>query len=183
MESKDNKRDREGEHIGHPTSGMSTGISVTTSDGAPVSKRPNLGSKYTIKMLCDNAHAGPLVGKGGSNIKQLQEDSKAVIKISHSGNYFPGTDKRVVMVQSLDSVDVVVNAVRMIINSLVTVRHSFSINDDTSCRLYPTQCTTLSHTNTVRGSASSFYLHYIAYFDNTVPPNSRCSLSWTRPPS
>ncbi len=66
--------------------------------------------KYQLKFLVDNNCAGLVIGKGGANIKQFQEESGATIKLSQTGNFFPGTNKRVIMVTA-SNIERVIHAV------------------------------------------------------------------------
>merc|ERR1711865_757873 len=51
-----------------------------------------------LKILVPNPDAGAVIGKGGSVISQIQNDSKAKVKMSQNGDFFPGTMDRVVLI-------------------------------------------------------------------------------------
>lgn len=64
-------------------------------------KRSNLGSgKPVLKVLVPNFVAGKLIGKGGSNINELQTKFSASIQVSPNKEYYPGTDERVVTISA-----------------------------------------------------------------------------------
>eukprot|EP01147_Barroeca_monosierra_P000532 gene532-3853_t len=47
-----------------------------------------------------NSQCGMLIGRGGSKIKELQDTTKAQIKISHSADLYPGTSDRLVIIRA-----------------------------------------------------------------------------------
>ena len=51
-----------------------------------------------IKLLVPISAAGALIGRGGSTISILQEQSGARIKLSQSNDYYPGTQDRIVLI-------------------------------------------------------------------------------------
>ncbi|KAJ8558369.1 hypothetical protein K7X08_005135 [Anisodus acutangulus] len=57
-------------------------------------------SDFTMKILCSAAKIGGVIGKGGSNVKQLQHETGASI---HVGDVAPESDERVIRVSSLES--------------------------------------------------------------------------------
>lgn len=50
-----------------------------------------------VKLLVPNYAAGAIIGKGGSNISDLQSRYGASIRISHNREFYPGTDERIVV--------------------------------------------------------------------------------------
>ena len=48
--------------------------------------------------MIPNYAAGAIIGKGGSNIGELQERYGAKIRLSPSGEFYPGTEERIVIV-------------------------------------------------------------------------------------
>lgn len=56
-------------------------------------------SDVAIKILVSNNMAGSIIGRSGQTITNLQEQSSARIKLSQTGDCFPGTDDRVCLVQ------------------------------------------------------------------------------------
>ena len=55
-------------------------------------------TKMTLKFLVNNNSAGFLIGKGGSTIAELQSCTKARINIALSGEFYPGTLDRAVLI-------------------------------------------------------------------------------------
>lgn len=51
-----------------------------------------------LKFLISNSAAGSIIGKGGATITQLQEQSRAKIKVANSNDFFPGTTERCVLI-------------------------------------------------------------------------------------
>lgn len=64
------------------------------------------GTQMVIsKLLVSNSVAGSVIGKAGANIEQLQKSSGARIQLSRSGEFYPGTSDRVLLLSgSLHSV-------------------------------------------------------------------------------
>eukprot|EP01026_Neomeris_dumetosa_P013461 TRINITY_DN1470_c1_g1_i6.p1 TRINITY_DN1470_c1_g1~~TRINITY_DN1470_c1_g1_i6.p1 ORF type:complete len:315 (-),score=30.07 TRINITY_DN1470_c1_g1_i6:948-1892(-) len=54
--------------------------------------------KVQVKFLFSTAAAGSIIGKGGSTISEFQNSSKARIQLSKAGEFFPGTNLRVVQI-------------------------------------------------------------------------------------
>jgi RNA-binding protein Nova len=52
-----------------------------------------------IKLLVSNNVAGSIIGRSGQTISDLQAQSATRIKLSQSGDYYPGTQDRVCLVQ------------------------------------------------------------------------------------
>ena len=52
---------------------------------------------YVIKLLCPQSVTGIIIGKGGSTLSSLTAASGAKIKLSQNGEYFPGTNDRILM--------------------------------------------------------------------------------------
>lgn len=52
-----------------------------------------------IKLMVSNNVAGSIIGRAGQTISDLQTQSSARIKLSQTGDYFPGTQDRVCLVQ------------------------------------------------------------------------------------
>jgi RNA-binding protein Nova len=69
-----------------------------------------------IKILVSNNVAGSIIGRAGQTISELQSQSSARIKLSQTGDYYPGTQDRVCLVQGqLENVKV---AVRLLLERL-----------------------------------------------------------------
>lgn len=73
---------------GSSNHGSSNGVTSTT-----INDRPS-----AIKLLVPISAAGALIGRGGSTISILQEESGARIKLSQSNDYYPGTQDRIVLI-------------------------------------------------------------------------------------
>jgi len=52
-----------------------------------------------IKLIVSNNVAGSIIGRAGQTISDLQTQSSARIKLSQTGDYYPGTQDRVCLVQ------------------------------------------------------------------------------------
>jgi len=70
------------------------GSNVGGSPGSAPSRFP-----VAIKLLVSNNVAGSIIGRQGQTISELQTQSMTRIKLSQSGDYFPGTHDRVCLVQ------------------------------------------------------------------------------------
>jgi hypothetical protein len=57
------------------------------------------GYPSAIKLLVSNNVAGSIIGRAGQTISELQTQSSARIKLSQTGDYYPGTQDRVCLVQ------------------------------------------------------------------------------------
>jgi RNA-binding protein Nova len=67
----------------------------------------------SIKLLVGNKAVGQVIGKGGAMINSIKESSSANIKISSSGEFYPGTQDRVILVSG--SVNSALTASQLII--------------------------------------------------------------------
>jgi predicted RNA-binding protein YlqC (UPF0109 family) len=112
-------------HHPHPTHPQSSeGWSVAVADGMVAQTYPDGGTdrmthgeaevgfsdednaRYNhgafpsaIKLLVSNNVAGSIIGRAGQTISELQTQSSARIKLSQTGDYYPGTQDRVCLVQ------------------------------------------------------------------------------------
>lgn len=69
-----------------------------------------------IKLLVSNNVAGSIIGRSGQTISELQTQSSARIKLSQAGDFYPGTQDRVCLVQGqLENVKV---AARLLLERL-----------------------------------------------------------------
>lgn len=74
-----------------------------------------------IKMLVSNNMAGSIIGRSGQTISDLQSQSSTRIKLSQTGDYFPGTQDRVCLVQGQpDNVKI---AMSLLLSRLFTLQH------------------------------------------------------------
>ncbi|XP_065661780.1 RNA-binding protein Pasilla [Hydra vulgaris] len=61
------------------------------------SKRTHTESTPLLKVLIPNYAAGAIIGKGGANIGELQSRYGAKIRLSPNGEFYPGTEERIVI--------------------------------------------------------------------------------------
>lgn len=54
--------------------------------------------RVTLKILVSNNLAGSIIGRSGQTIMELQSESSAKIRLSQSGDFFPGTNDRVCLI-------------------------------------------------------------------------------------
>lgn len=69
-----------------------------------------------LKLLVSNNVAGSIIGRGGQTISELQMQSSTRIKLSQTGDYYPGTQDRVCLVQG--EPDNVKSALRLVLERL-----------------------------------------------------------------
>eukprot|EP00536_Pseudo-nitzschia_multiseries_P014748 jgi/Psemu1/327650/estExt_fgenesh1_pg.C_7630003 len=63
-------------------------------------QKPSAASfQSAIKLMVSNNVAGSIIGRAGQTISELQTQSSARIKLSQTGDYYPGTQDRVCLVQ------------------------------------------------------------------------------------
>mmetsp|Transcript_18709 Transcript_18709/g.28402 ORF Transcript_18709/g.28402 Transcript_18709/m.28402 type:complete len:484 (-) Transcript_18709:297-1748(-) len=55
-------------------------------------------SRVTVKLLVSNNMAGSIIGRSGQTISKLQSQSSSKIRLSQSGDYFPGTSDRICLI-------------------------------------------------------------------------------------
>jgi predicted RNA-binding protein YlqC (UPF0109 family) len=72
-------------------------LPVDDSDNSRVTKERPGGS--AVKLLVSNNAAGSIIGRAGQTISELQNESGSRIKLSQSGDYYPGSQDRVCLVQ------------------------------------------------------------------------------------
>jgi len=53
-----------------------------------------------LKILIPRIVAGRLIGKGGSTISKIQEETSAIIRISNPQTFFPNTQERILLIKS-----------------------------------------------------------------------------------
>lgn len=69
-----------------------------------------------VKILVSNNVAGSIIGRAGQTISELQSHSSARIKLSQTGDFYPGTQDRVCLVQG--QLENVKTAVRLLLERL-----------------------------------------------------------------
>ena len=107
-------------HHGSHQTEASTDIAAGSADPA-VPQSP--GGRYNpsaypsaIKILVSNNVAGSIIGRSGQTISELQTQSSARIKLSQTGDFYPGTQDRVCLVQG--QLPHVKTAVRLLLERL-----------------------------------------------------------------
>mmetsp|Transcript_52180 Transcript_52180/g.126047 ORF Transcript_52180/g.126047 Transcript_52180/m.126047 type:complete len:745 (-) Transcript_52180:225-2459(-) len=73
-----------------------------------------------IKLLVSNNVAGSIIGRAGQTISELQTQSSARIKLSQTGDFYPGTQDRVCLVQG--NMENVKKAVKLLLDRLFTLQ-------------------------------------------------------------
>lgn len=68
-------------------------------DAEAAAEAPFHPDTTAIKLLVSNNVAGYIIGRAGQTISELQSESNTRIKLSQSGDYYPGTQDRVCLVQ------------------------------------------------------------------------------------
>jgi len=58
----------------------------------------NSSPRVTVKLLVSNNMAGSIIGRSGKTVNELQSKSSAKIRLSQSGDYFPGTTDRICLI-------------------------------------------------------------------------------------
>uniref|UniRef100_A0A7S4ALC8 K Homology domain-containing protein n=2 Tax=Pseudo-nitzschia australis TaxID=44445 RepID=A0A7S4ALC8_9STRA len=72
----------------------------SSSSGGPAASSSSSNSyQSAIKLMVSNNVAGSIIGRAGQTISDLQTQSSARIKLSQTGDYYPGTQDRVCLVQ------------------------------------------------------------------------------------
>eukprot|EP00916_Digyalum_oweni_P025336 GHVL01041741.1.p1 GENE.GHVL01041741.1~~GHVL01041741.1.p1 ORF type:complete len:352 (-),score=79.61 GHVL01041741.1:1245-2300(-) len=88
-----------------------------------------------LKFLVNNIAAGSIIGKSGSEIAAIEQQTEACMKLSPAGKYYPGTQERIVVVGG--SQESLAAALRIIMNK-VEQSLSMSSTEESSvlrCRL------------------------------------------------
>jgi RNA-binding protein Nova len=77
-------------------------------------------SPSAIKLLVSNNVAGSIIGRAGQTISELQTQSLARIKLSQTGDFYPGTQDRVCLVQG--QLENVKSAVRLLLERIYMIQ-------------------------------------------------------------
>lgn len=99
---------------------------VDPSTSAPHGSRYSAASySSAIKLLVSNNVAGSIIGRSGQTISELQTQSSARIKLSQTGDFYPGTQDRVCLVQGqMENVKVAVQLLLERLHMLQEQQHS-----------------------------------------------------------
>lgn len=82
-----------------------------------------------IKLLVSNNVAGSIIGRAGQTISEMQSQSSARIKLSQTGDYYPGTQDRVCLVQGkLENVKSAVGIVLKRLHKLQEQQHTQQVS-------------------------------------------------------
>lgn len=100
----------------------STGQPITTTSSSTATGQGGTSLKVALKFLVSNGVAGSIIGRAGSTISELQTLSGCRIKLSQAGEYFPGTNERVCLIQG--NADLVKRGLDLILHRFIF------INDD-----------------------------------------------------
>jgi len=76
-------------------------------------KKANTADDLAVKVLVSNGDAGAVIGKGGATINSIKAESAANVKMSQSGDFFPGTGDRVVLISGTS--DALYNALSLVV--------------------------------------------------------------------
>lgn len=92
-------------------------------------------SIVALKVLVSNNVAGSIIGRSGQTISELQEQSESRIKLSQSGDSYPGTSDRVCLMHG--KMNNVKKAISLVIKKLFDaqlqhIQHQTARNEDTS---------------------------------------------------
>ena len=72
-----------------------------------------------LKVIIPEVYAGGIIGKSGKTISEIQADSDARVKVSHSHDFYPGTNDRTLLI--MGGFDNVVSAQELVWHKLVEV--------------------------------------------------------------
>lgn len=84
-------------YASHPAGGEVPPYEMNAEESQPRYTPANYPS--AIKLLVSNNMAGSIIGRQGQTISELQKESSTRIKLSQTGDYYPGTQDRVCLVQ------------------------------------------------------------------------------------
>lgn len=80
-----------------------------------------------MKLLVSNNVAGSIIGRQGQTINELQSQSSTRIKLSQAGDYYPGTQDRVCLVQG--ETEAVKNGLRLLLSRLYQLQEQQNQNN------------------------------------------------------
>lgn len=91
---------------------------------------PAESKKVTAKFLVSNPAAGSIIGRAGSNISQLQQQSGARLQLSRSGDYFAGTQDRIML--ATGTVNQILTALHLVLTKVKDEQASSHIRQSDS---------------------------------------------------
>lgn len=86
--------------------------------------------KVSAKFLVSNPAAGSIIGRSGSNITQLQQQSGARLQLSRSQEYFPGTQDRIML--ATGTVNQILTALHLVLTKVSKEEASPTFGHSTS---------------------------------------------------
>lgn len=104
---------------GYPST-PSAGRQAGTADESSEKRYNPAAFPAAIKLLVSNNVAGSIIGRAGQTISELQTQSSARMKLSQTGDFYPGTQDRVCLVQG--QLENVKTAVRLLLERLYTLQ-------------------------------------------------------------
>ena len=96
LDGMDDDEDDDNEQDNHECDDESVDESDEESNG--VQNFVSSNERRMLKMLVSDNVAGAIIGKSGQTIADMQEQSNARIKVSQTGEFFPGTNERIVLI-------------------------------------------------------------------------------------
>lgn len=84
------------------------------------SRRAAFGQEPLLKVLIPNDAAGAIIGKRGSNLDELKSRYGATIRISHTTDFYPGTEERIVILTG--EIDQIIDLHNYIIDKVSAAR-------------------------------------------------------------
>jgi RNA-binding protein Nova len=90
-----------GQQYDHPPTSIAGDIGESYPESTLSHEENNTPNPYpsAIKLLVSNNVAGSIIGRAGQTISEFQDKSSARIKLSQTGDFYPGTQDRVCLVQ------------------------------------------------------------------------------------
>lgn len=76
-----------------------SGLGPSDFDGLPSTRSTEAPCEFSMKILCSAAKIGGVIGKGGFNVRQLEQETGASIQVE---NISPHLDDRVICVSSME---------------------------------------------------------------------------------
>lgn len=122
-------------------------------------------SSTSIKILVQNSTAGMIIGKGGSYIKQIKEESGAYVQISQKCTDLSSPERCVTIVGDLNSIR---KACAMILSKIV--EDSSTSNNTTNINLTSSLATTTNQLTTINYGLSQLNQHDLLIKESSSPP-------------
>ncbi|GKY94371.1 hypothetical protein MPSEU_000403000 [Mayamaea pseudoterrestris] len=146
--------------LGHPPYFEEQGSLANHTGHSPPSPQRYNPANYpsAIKLLVSNNVAASIIGRAGQTVSELQAQSRTRIKLSQSGDFFPGTQDRVCLVQG--ETENVKAALRLLLERLFALQeHQYAQH--------------ISWQQQQQGSESR---HPFVFISRLLVPNSCCGM-------